>query len=382
MYPTEATELVKHPLPRRRLPEPPGFWWRLATGSVAVHVLVLAIAFPWLRASLSQAGGGNRSPVAVDLVEISPDALAAIETRGTPAQQPAAAQATAPVAAPQTAPANPAPPRTSVPQEAIPEFAPSVPPLQEAIAPSPAPPLANLPLRPSALAEGSAPPRQSTPLPLTTSPETQAPQPPTNVPPANVPPASVPPTRVNRQESAWPGSDAEGSIGDEAADRIAEGDLNHLPEAPVVGQLEASGRSGSPADLPGVDLGAPGSVGFSASVNVAVVPPSEDPRDPPDVAASPRFTTLAFTAADALEPNACPFDPMTMNERGASVSFQVVVEADGRVSQVFLRDATASAEYVALAQCLIQRRWEFNPATSENGAPVASSNLIVTITIN
>lgn len=103
--------------------------------------------------------------------------------------------------------------------------------------------------------------------------------------------------------------------------------------------------------------------------------------DLPEVPPAPVGESQTF-AADPLSGPACLLDPESQRDLGQTLALQLVIESDGRVSDVFVwgDPPNVSPAYVELATCMV-KNWQFEPAQNGTTA-VASDILIVYLTIN
>lgn len=367
MQPTEAADLIQQPLKSRRHQDPPRFWWRMLTTSVLVHGLMLAIAYPIIRMTTAGGNGQAGEPTPVELLDASAIDWAAIDARNQ-AEAAAASPDLAAVPAPAELPSDaPLPPASTEAAPDIPQFVPS----DLTPAPSTFNPSAPIPPSDFPLEEPVQSPPFNSPAPPP-SPVAPAPQP-------NIPTPLPDPSRL---PDPFP-SDAVGSTGPLPGglpdpNAIPGPDLIQLPNPPVV-QNPVPG--GGDSTLPGADPGAgepAGPPGYVASLSASAVP-LDQATDLPDESARPVNTTVSVST-NPLVPGSCPFSPDLDGSLGAAVSLNIVVEANGQVSNITSVDASGvSLGYLEFAQCVI-RQAQFTPATTA-GTTVAS-NLIVTVSLS
>ncbi|MBD3881687.1 TonB family protein [Phormidium tenue FACHB-886] len=371
---TQATRSTRRPA------EPGWLWFLLVGGSVAAHLLAVALILPFVGRAAPREAAIDAAPV--DFVEL-PANPAPVETVAKPVEPapttaPPPTQAAPPtevapsdisVVLPSTPPAiDPAPPEPNAPASAVASPAPESPTPESPTPESPAP-------ESPAPTEPMPPAETQPPEPQPTEPQSAATQP-TETPPAETQSPEPQPTAA-AQPSTLPTEPQPAAplIVTERIDRAVPDVSETLPIDPTpptpLAQVNTD-REAQPITL-------------VASLQAADVPPEQLETPPPDTIAQPgdvvdgisRRSFVSDPQASACIPDVASIPAIGS---GAQVAVQVGTDAAGQVVETAVLQPSQNPAYDQLAVCLVEQ-WSFQPATAQ-GQPVPSRALVVWVRID
>jgi TonB family protein len=340
-----------------RSTEPGWFWIVLIGGSIALHLVAVALILPLVGRSRSAAI--DSTPV--DFVELSdaPTSPAPIVSAPIAPALPAPAQA-APAASQATLPSG---------ISAVPAWT------QPVTQPAPASPIAPLP---------SAPPESQSPVP---SSEPIAPSPIAPMPtaPAETPIATPAETPIAQASPAIPQSLPPSPTPQVSPSAPLVSTLPIDQAVPDVSQTLAV-PSADPSQLRQVQTSREAQpIQLVASLQAADIPPAQLENPPPDTIAQPTeiangVSSYIFVADPKV--SSCIPDAAAASAigSGTKVVVQVSTDAAGKVVEAALLQPSQNPSYDQLAVCLVQN-WSFQPAIAA-GQPVPSKALVVLVTID
>ena len=340
--------------------EPRWFWLLLIGGSIALHLVAVALIVPFVgRAARSTA----IEATPVDIVELPPDAPA-----------PTALAAPIPIAPAAASQAPVSPAVSQAPSQlALPSGINAVPTLPQP-ARSPSPPVAKPP--PQEIARSPVPSPEPSIAPSTepspsATPESQLPQPTEQ---ASTLPSPVLPSPVPQAPTPQPS-----------------------PSAPLVSTLPIDQAvpdvsqtlpipSADPSQLARVQTSREAQpVQLVASLQAADIPPEQLENPPPDTIAQPTeivngVSSYSFVADPKV--SSCIPEPAAASAigSGTKVAVQVSTDITGKVIDTAVLQPSQNPSYDQLAVCLVQN-WSFQPAIAA-GQPVPSKALVVLVTID
>lgn len=388
--------------PRRHV-DSPRLWLGVLSGSIAIHLLLLLLALPLLvRIVQGSLKPSAQNDVPVELVQLPPEGIEAEPSFNPTGENPVRPPADDPALA-SNGMASAAPPQPFLPPaQPFQDDRPLEPALQEpfsddpAIAPPPqgeTRPLEQLqPVEEPAEEPAEGPveePWNTLPTQPRTEPsqgETDEIEPRRNPQLPPVPPADSSPPLAD--PIPLPTPEFGGNL-PESGDPIAS---NPAPDTGDLGQIDNPGTIPAPngdgevdGTLPEVGVSdRPQATSYIVTMGVDPLPPNEA-TDIAEQPATPQTVRQDFTynpAGGNAGLSSCEVGPEVVPALGQTVAMQVVVDATGQVVETVLRPESAGVgePYATLAQCLV-RQWKFNPASNQ-GVPVADSNLVVSIQVN
>lgn len=398
---------------RRYNQEHPYLWLWLASGSILAHLVLVIVLRPWL-VQLAIAPPATHSTITpIQLFDAN-----SLPTEASDAARPAppadgaasASDSGSKTAIAKSAPAS-TPPQTVILPEQITKNTPSATTEPVEIAkPSPAQTQERnitAPTSPQVLSPFPPAPDESesdfnsnSPLPTQGQPVSPPASPPPSPAPVTAPPSSTAPiteSSTPTPSALPPASDftveQPGSLSEPTTPPLsspspiqsptpAPTQPLRLPDVPTTYDTSQGLNTESvlPTDSTAVqNEAAPNAV--VASVSASPMPITDTSRDVPDTNAAPLQSQDTFLLSDAQSP--CQLtDPAAWQFMGQSVSAQVIVDLTGQAQIIpGTQQGTGNADYDQFAACLVEQHWQFTPATMD-GQPVASDNLIVSITLN
>ena len=349
-YKTEATARST-----ARPAEPRWFWLALMGGSIALHLVAVALILPFIGRATIKSNAIEATPV--DFVELPPNA--------SPISAPA--KASPPPAAKATQPAS------------LPSGISAVPTLpQPARSPVQAPPAVELP----AIEPPPSAPPESQPE---NQPENQSPQPSAAQPsavqpsPSATPAATLPPTLPTLPQtppSPTPQPSPSAPLVSTVPIDQAVPDVSQVLPIP----------SADPSQLAPVQTSREAQpIKLVATLQAADILPAQLENPPPDTIAQPteivdgvsRYSYVADPKASSCIPDAASASAIGS---GTKVPIQVSTDALGKVVGTILLQPSQNPSYDQLATCLVTN-WSFQPAIAA-GLPVPSKALVVLVTID
>ena len=349
-YKAEAT-----PRSTARPAEPRWFWFALIGGSIALHLMAVALILPLIGRSAAKSQLIDATPI--DVVELPSNtptisAPAKVSPPIAPAEKVApvqpASQATLPSGI-SAVPTVPQPVRSPVQRPEPP------------VEPSPAPPS-----EPSAIE----------PSPSATPDQSPQPQPTAEPTPQPSLTASASPTLPALPQSPTPQPSPSAPLVSTVPIDQAVPDVSQVLPIPSadpsqLAQVQTS-REVQPVQL-------------VATMQAADVPPAQLENPPPDTIAQPTeiangVSSYSFVADPKV--SSCIPDPAAASAigSGTKVPIQVSTDALGKVLETTVLQPSQNPSYDQLATCLV-KNWSFQPAIAA-GLPVPSKALVVLVTID
>ena len=350
--------------------EPRWFWLVLIGGSIALHLVAVALIMPLVgRATRSSA----IDAIPVDIVELPPNAPAPTALAAPTPLAPAASASQAPVSpaanqAPlpsgiNAVPTLPQPTRSPAPPVAKP------PPQEIARSPVPSPELSPVISPEPSIAPSTEPSPSATPESPSPQPTEQASTLPSSVLTSPVPLSPVP-------QSPTPQPSPSAPLGSTLPIDQAVPDVSQTLPIP----------SADPSQLARVQTSREAQpVQLVASLQAADIPPEQLENPPPDTIAQPTeiangISSYSFVADPKV--SSCIPEPAAASAigSGTKVAVQVSTDITGKVIDTAVLQPSQNPSYDQLAVCLVQN-WSFQPAIAA-GLPVPSKALVVLVTID
>jgi TonB family protein len=340
-YKAEAT-----PRSTARPAEPRWFWVALMGGSIALHLVAVALILPFV----------GRATIKSDAIEATP--VDFVQLPSTPS----------PISAP--AKTSPPPPAEKAAQPAsLPSGISAVPTLPPARSPVQTPEPSVEP--PAIEPPPSAPPENQS--------ENQSPQPSAAQPaatPAITPPSPTLPSLPQTPPSPTPQPSPSAPLVSTVPIDQAVPDVSQVLPIP----------SADPSQLAPVQTSREAQpIKLVASLQAADIPPAQLETPPPDTIAQPteiadgvsRYSFVADPKVSSCIPDAAAASAIGS---GTQVPIQVSTDALGKVMEATLLQPSQNPSYDQLATCLVNN-WSFQPAIAA-GLPVPSKALVVLVTID
>ena len=373
--------------------DPAWLWWLVAGSSIAAHILLLNLTFPFTSRLSSPLSSSN--PIAIDLIELTPDKPAANPPAKPATATPATASPANPAPVANPSASAPAPTAVNSPRYTPPAptgdiaFAPSVPPIPSAPIPPVSAPTPTTTLPPSIPAQTSAPLPQLEPAPLPPSSPAIAPEFPPGVignPFPELDPSPIPESTA--PDPALPASPTADSPAE--GESIPNSESAAAPATPTPPQVVAL-----PIDVPVPDVSetlpvpSPSvaqleqvetpqqAVPVMLTASVTPAEPAPDANALPDAIARPLQDSETFAADPRSSP--CLITPEVIPYLGETVAVQVTTNEAGQATDASVRQPSSSPVYDDLAVCMV-KQWQFEPAISQ-GNPVPSNALVVAVRI-
>jgi len=344
------------PYIQRRATEPAWLWLALAGGSIAIHLLAVAILLPIASHASIHEQSLDVSPI--DFVELP-------GTKNSASIKAAIAPAPSPVAPPPAPVAQNNAGDTSNVGDiglASPVESPITPVVEPSVEPSVEPAIA-----PSAESLTPKPPTAEQPTPETPAPETAASAPPSQ---------SSTPGATSQQ--AAPGQVAPGQVAP------GSGSQATAPASPPV-TTERISIAVPDTSVQYAAENQPIPLTLTASLQVIAVPPEQLENPPPDAIAQPTRPNYTFEPnpkATICVPESESAQFTARLTLGAEVGVQVETNETGQVIDTTVWQSSQNPLNDQLATCLVKNwNWDFRPAIAQ-GKPVASKALVVRVKID